>query len=226
VPDLSCNDADTFSRPVHVMIAYTLLSWTVVGSFRPVHVMMLIPCCPVLRVGDLAFSLKTVHDKHGDYVHHQRFQDGHRGISCFIVDRDTEGLQIGKKENKLGLRASSTCPLNLDNIKVPEKNVLGQIGHGYKYAIGMLNEGRIGMRCSDAGTGSGLLRPGRSYTRQRVQFGKRIFDFQAMQHQIAHVATQIEAARLLTYNAARLKEAGRSFSSRRPACQVLHSEVS
>uniref|UniRef100_A0AAZ3Q3H8 Acyl-CoA dehydrogenase/oxidase C-terminal domain-containing protein n=1 Tax=Oncorhynchus tshawytscha TaxID=74940 RepID=A0AAZ3Q3H8_ONCTS len=146
-------------------------------------------------------------------------RQGHRGISCFIVDRDTEGLQIGKKENKLGLRASSTCPLNLDNIKVPEKNVLGQIGHGYKYAIGMLNEGRIGMRCSDAGTGSGLLRPGRSYTRQRVQFGKRIFDFQAMQHQIAHVATQIEAARLLTYNAARLKEAGRSFSSRRPACQ-------
>ncbi|XP_046887874.1 short/branched chain specific acyl-CoA dehydrogenase, mitochondrial isoform X2 [Hypomesus transpacificus] len=136
---------------------------------------------------------------------------GYKGITCFIVDKDTEGLHIGKKENKLGLRASSTCPLNFDNLKVPEKNILGEIGHGYKYAIGMLNEGRIGIAAQMLGLAQGCFDQAVPYTRQRVQFGKRIFDFQGMQHQIAHVATQIEAARLLTYNAARLKEAERPF---------------
>ncbi|XP_052359032.1 short/branched chain specific acyl-CoA dehydrogenase, mitochondrial-like [Oncorhynchus keta] len=112
-------------------------------------------------------------------VHFLFCRQGHRGITCFIVDRDTEGLQIGKKENKLGLRASSTCPLNLDNIKVPEKNVLGQIGHiGYKYAIGMLNEGRIGIAAQMLGLAQGCFDQAVPYTRQRVQFGKRIFDFQ------------------------------------------------
>eukprot|EP00064_Thunnus_orientalis_P016234 superscaffoldBa00003168_g16298 len=144
---------------------------------------------------------------------------GYRGITCFIVDRDTEGLEICKKENKLGLRASSTCPLNFDNVKVPEQNILGHIGHGYKYAIGMLNEGRIGIAAQ------GCFDQTIPYTKQRVQFGKRIFDFQGMQHQIAHVATQIEAARLLTYNAARLKEAGRPFIKEACMAKYFAAEV-
>ncbi|XP_070980644.1 short/branched chain specific acyl-CoA dehydrogenase, mitochondrial isoform X3 [Oncorhynchus clarkii lewisi] len=203
-------------------------------------------CLSEAESGSDAFSLKTRADKHGDYyvINGSKMwisnaeqagvflvmanvdpSAGHRGITCFIVDRDTEGLQIGKKENKLGLRASSTCPLNLDNIKVPEKNVLGQIGHGYKYAIGMLNEGRIGIAAQMLGLAQGCFDQVVPYTRQRVQFGKRIFDFQAMQHQIAHVATQIEAARLLTYNAARLKEAGRPFIKEACMAKYFTSEV-
>nr|XP_046189581.1 short/branched chain specific acyl-CoA dehydrogenase, mitochondrial-like [Oncorhynchus gorbuscha] len=212
------------------------LSTDMVGSF----------CLSEAESGSDAFSLKTRADKHGDYyaINGSKMwisnaeqagvflvmanvdpSAGHRGITCFIVDRDTEGLQIGKKENKLGLRASSTCPLNLDNIKVPEKNVLGQIGHGYRYAIGMLNEGRIGIAAQMLGLAQGCFDQAVPYTRQRVQFGKRIFDFQAMQHQIAHVATQIEAARLLTYNAARLKEAGRPFIKEACMAKYFTSEV-
>ncbi|MCI4384629.1 hypothetical protein PGIGA_G00040890 [Pangasianodon gigas] len=104
---------------------------------------------------------------------------GYKGITCFILDRDTEGLHIGKKENKLGLRASSTCPLTFDNVKVSEKNVLGEVGQGYKYAIGMLNEGRIGIAAQMLGLAQGCFDHTVPYTRQRVQFGKRIFDFQA-----------------------------------------------
>ncbi|XP_061563727.1 short/branched chain specific acyl-CoA dehydrogenase, mitochondrial [Cololabis saira] len=198
------------------------LSTDMIGSF----------CLSEAESGSDAFALKTRAEKHKDYYvingskmwisnaeHAGVFlvmanvdpSAGYRGITCFIVDRNTEGLEICKKENKLGLRASSTCPLNLDNVKVPEKNILGEIGQGYKYAIGMLNEGRIGIAAQMVGLAQGCFDNTVPYTRQRVQFGKRIFDFQGMQHQIAHVATQIEAARLLTYNAARLKEAGRPF---------------
>ncbi|XP_040922365.1 short/branched chain specific acyl-CoA dehydrogenase, mitochondrial [Toxotes jaculatrix] len=212
------------------------LSTDMIGSF----------CLSEAESGSDAFSLKTSAEKHKDYyiingskmwisnaehagvflvmanVDHSA---GYRGITCFIVDRDTEGLEICKKENKLGLRASSTCPLNFDNVKVPEKNILGQIGHGYKYAIGMLNEGRIGIASQMLGLAQGCFDHTIPYTRQRVQFGKRIFDFQGMQHQIAHVATQIEAARLLTYNAARLKEAGRPFIKEACMAKYFTAEV-
>uniref|UniRef100_A0A7N6FG10 Short/branched chain specific acyl-CoA dehydrogenase, mitochondrial n=1 Tax=Anabas testudineus TaxID=64144 RepID=A0A7N6FG10_ANATE len=212
------------------------LSTDMIGSF----------CLSEAESGSDAFSLKTRAEKQKDYyvingskmwisnaehagvflvmanVDHSA---GYRGITCFIVDRDTEGLEICKKENKLGLRASSTCPVNFDNVKVPVKNILGQIGHGYKYAIGMLNEGRIGIAAQMLGLAQGCFDHTIPYTRQRVQFGKRIFDFQGMQHQIAHVATQIEAARLLTYNAARLREAGRPFIKEACMAKYHASEV-
>lgn len=212
------------------------LSTDMVGSF----------CLSEAESGSDAFALKTRADKHKDYyiINGSKMwisnaenagvflvmanvdpSAGYRGITCFIVDRDTEGLQIGKKENKLGLRASSTCPLNFDNVKVPEANILGERGHGYKYAIGMLNEGRIGIAAQMLGLAQGCFDQAVPYTRQRVQFGKRIFDFQGMQHQIAHVATQIEATRLLTYNAARLKEAGRPFIKEACMAKYFASEV-
>uniref|UniRef100_A0A674MRS9 Short/branched chain specific acyl-CoA dehydrogenase, mitochondrial n=1 Tax=Takifugu rubripes TaxID=31033 RepID=A0A674MRS9_TAKRU len=203
-------------------------------------------CLSEAEAGSDAFSLKTRAEKHKDYYvingskmwisnaeHAGVFlvmanvdpSAGYKGITCFIVDRDTEGLEICKKENKLGLRASSTCPLNFDNVMVPEKNILGQVGHGYKYAIGMLNEGRIGIAAQMLGLAQGCFDNTVPYTRQRIQFGKRIFDFQGMQHQIAHVATQIEAARLLTYNSARLKEAGRPFIKEACMAKYFAAEV-
>uniref|UniRef100_A0A3P9IY29 Short/branched chain specific acyl-CoA dehydrogenase, mitochondrial n=1 Tax=Oryzias latipes TaxID=8090 RepID=A0A3P9IY29_ORYLA len=212
------------------------LSTDMIGSF----------CLSEAESGSDAFALKTRAEKHKDFYvingskmwisnaeHAGVFlvmanvnpSAGYRGITCFIVDRETEGLEIGKKENKLGLRASSTCPVNFDNVKVPESNILGEIGHGYKYAIGMLNEGRIGIAAQMVGLAQGCFDHTVPYTRQRVQFGKRIFDFQGMQHQIAHVATQIEAARLLTYNAARLKEAGRPFIKEACMAKYFSAEV-
>ncbi|KAK0142127.1 Short/branched chain specific acyl-CoA dehydrogenase, mitochondrial [Merluccius polli] len=212
------------------------LATDMVGSF----------CLSEAESGSDAFALKTRAEKHKDYYiingskmwisnaeHAGVFlvmanvdpSAGYRGITCFMVDRDTEGLEIGKKENKLGLRASSTCPLNFDNVKVPEGNILGQVGHGYKYAIGMLNEGRIGIAAQMLGLAQGCFDHTIPYTRQRVQFGKRIFDFQGLQHQISHVATQLEAARLLTYNAARLKEAGRPFIKEACMAKYFTSEV-
>ncbi|XP_052468056.1 short/branched chain specific acyl-CoA dehydrogenase, mitochondrial [Carassius gibelio] len=203
-------------------------------------------CLSESESGSDAFSLKTKAEKHKDYYiingskmwisnaeHAGVFlvmanadpAAGYRGITCFIVDRHTEGLHIGRKENKLGLRASSTCPLTFDNMKVHEKNILGKVGHGYKYAIGMLNGGRIGIAAQMLGLAQGCFDHTVPYTRQRVQFGKRIFDFQGMQHQIAHVATQLEAARLLTYNAARLKEAGRSFIKEACMAKYFTAEV-
>ncbi|XP_046709101.1 short/branched chain specific acyl-CoA dehydrogenase, mitochondrial [Silurus meridionalis] len=203
-------------------------------------------CLSEAGSGSDAFSLKTRAEKCGDqYVingskmwisnaeHAGVFlvmanadlSAGYKGITCFIVDRDTEGLHIGKKENKLGLRASSTCALAFDNVKVSEKNVLGEVGQGYKYAIGMLNEGRIGIAAQMLGLAQGCFDHTVPYTKQRVQFGKRIFDFQAMQHQISHVATQLEAARLLTYNAARLREAGRPFIKEACMAKYFSSEV-
>lgn len=214
----------------------TRLATDMVGSF----------CLSEAESGSDAFALKTKAEKHGDYfvINGSKMwisnadnagvflvmanvdpSAGYRGITCFIVDRESEGLEICKKENKLGLRASSTCPLNFDNVKVPEKNILGKIGHGYKYAIGMLNEGRIGIAAQMLGLAQGCFDHTIPYTRQRVQFGKRIFDFQGMQHQIAHVATQIEAARLLTYNAARLKEAGRPFIKEACMAKYFSAEV-
>lgn len=150
---------------------------------------------------------------------------GYKGITTFLVDRDTEGLSIGKKEDKLGIRASSTCPVHLDNVKVPADNILGEFGLGYKYAIEMLNEGRIGIASQMLGLAEGCFNATVPYTLERKQFGKRIFDFQAMRHQIAHVATQIEACRSLVYNAARKKEAGQPFLKEAAMAKLYASEL-
>ncbi|NWI18260.1 ACDSB protein, partial [Crypturellus soui] len=203
-------------------------------------------CLSEAGSGSDAFSLKTRAEKKGDYYiingskmwisfaeHAGVFfvmanTDpglGYKGITCFIVDRNTEGLQVGKKENKLGIRATSTCTVTFENVKVPETNVLGQIGQGYKYAIGTLNSGRIGIAAQMLGLAQGCFDHTIPYTKERIQFGKSVFDFQGMQHQIAHVATQLEAARLLTYNAARLLEAGRPFRKEASMAKYYAAEV-
>jgi short/branched chain acyl-CoA dehydrogenase len=133
---------------------------------------------------------------------------GYKGITCFSVDRDTPGFTVGKEEDKLGIRASSTCPLFLDNVRVPKSAVLGQVGQGYKMAIECLNTGRIVMGAQGLGIAQGALDQTIPYLQERKQFNARLIDFQGMQHQIAEVATEIEAARLLVYNAARMQEAG------------------
>ncbi|XP_036427755.1 short/branched chain specific acyl-CoA dehydrogenase, mitochondrial-like isoform X2 [Colossoma macropomum] len=177
-----------------------------------------------LLINRLMSSLGTEEQKE-KYLPRFTTDLGYRGITCFIVDRDTEGLEVGKKENKLGLRASSTCEVNFDNVKVHGKNILGKIGHGYQYAISVLNEGRIGIAAQMLGLAQGCFDHAVPYTRQRMQFGKRIFDFQGLQYQIAHVATQLEAARLLTYNAARLKEVGRPFVKEASMAKYFAAEV-
>jgi short/branched chain acyl-CoA dehydrogenase len=138
-------------------------------------------------------------------------KDGYKGITCFAVDRENPGLSIGKKEDKIGIRASSTCPVDFNDVKVPADHIVGELGHGYKYAINLLNEGRIGIAAQMVGLATGCLENTVAYTMERRQFGKRIWDFQSMQHQIANVATQIEAARVLTYNAARRMQVGLPF---------------
>ncbi|XP_022424229.1 short/branched chain specific acyl-CoA dehydrogenase, mitochondrial isoform X2 [Delphinapterus leucas] len=173
-------------------------------------------CLSEAGAGSDSFALKTKADKKGNYyvingskmwisnakdaglfvvMANVDLTLGYKGITCFLVDRDTEGLHIGKPENKMGIRASSTCPLTFENVKVPEANILGQIGRGYKYAIGGLNESRIGIAA------------------------------QGLQHQVAHMATQLEAARLLTYNAARLLEAGRPFIKESSMAKYYASEI-
>src|SRR6185503_12462641 len=136
---------------------------------------------------------------------------GYRGITAFVVRRDAAGFTIGKKEDKLGIRASSTCELVLDSCRVARSDVLGEIGKGYKVAIETLNEGRIGIGAQMLGLAAGALDHTIAYTKERKQFGKTISDFQGVQFQIARAATEIEAARLLIYNAARLRDAGRPF---------------
>ena len=150
---------------------------------------------------------------------------GYRGITAFIVERDSPGFTVGKKEDKLGIRASSTCELLLENCRVPRTNVLGEIGKGYKVAIETLNEGRIGIGAQMIGLAQGALDHAIQYTRERRQFGKAIADFQAVQFQIARAATEIEAARLMVYNAARLRDAGEPFVKEAAMCKIFSSEV-
>lgn len=150
---------------------------------------------------------------------------GHKGITCFIIDRDTPGLVIGKKEDKLSIRASSTCMLHLDNVRIPASNILGEYGKGYKYAIEMLNEGRIGIGAQLAGNAAGCLGHTVPYLMERKQFGRKLWQFQAVQHQVATLGTQIEAARLLVYNAARRKEAGLPFTKQAAMAKLFASEV-
>lgn len=150
---------------------------------------------------------------------------GYRGITCFIVDRDTPGLSIGKKESKLGMCASGTCMVHFDNVRVPEKNILGEFGHGYKYAAGFLNEGRIGIGAQMVGLSQGCFDATIPYLLERKQFGQSVFSFQGMQHQIAQVATQIECARLLVYNAARLQETGADFIKQAAMAKYYAADV-
>lgn len=196
--------------------------------------------------GSDAFSLKTVAKKDGkDYVingtkmwisnsdvagvflvfANAKPEDGYRGITTFIVDRDTPGLIVNKPEDKLGIRASGTCMITFDNVRVPEENILGTFGHGYKYAAGFLNEGRIGIAAQMVGLAQGTFDATIPYLLERKQFGEAIYNFQSMQHQIATVATEIDAARLMTYNAARLQEQGVPFQKEAAMAKYFASEV-
>jgi alkylation response protein AidB-like acyl-CoA dehydrogenase len=150
---------------------------------------------------------------------------GHRGITAFVVDRDCVGLSLGRKEDKLGIRASSTCEIVLEECRVPRANVLGEPGHGYRVAIETLNEGRIGIGAQMIGLAQGALDHAIEYTKQRKQFGKAVAEFQAVQHQIARAATDIEAGRLMVYNAARLRDAGQPFVTEAAMCKLFASEV-
>ena len=150
---------------------------------------------------------------------------GHRGITCFLVERGFPGFQVGKKEDKLGIRASSTCELILDDCRVPAANVLGEVGQGYKIAIETLNEGRIAIGAQMAGLAQGALEHAIAYAKQRRQFGKPIADFQGVQFELAQMATEVEAARLLVYNAARLKDTGRPFVTEAAMAKYFASQV-
>ncbi len=150
---------------------------------------------------------------------------GYRGITAFLVERGFPGFTVGKKEDKLGIRASSTCELLFDDCRVPRANVLGEVGKGYKVAIETLNEGRIGIGAQMIGLAQGAIDHTIAYTKERKQFGKALVEFQAVKHQIARAATDLEAARLLVYNAARLRDAGHPFLTEAAMCKIFSSEV-
>jgi alkylation response protein AidB-like acyl-CoA dehydrogenase len=136
---------------------------------------------------------------------------GYKGITAFLVEKDFKGFSVGKKEEKLGIRASSTCELLFENCEVPKENILGEVGKGYKVAIETLNEGRIGIGAQMLGIAQGAYEAAKAYVQTREQFGKSISSFQGVQFQLAEMRTQIEAAKLLVYNAARLKDNGQDF---------------
>lgn len=151
---------------------------------------------------------------------------GYKGITAFIVDKDMKGFSIAKKEKKLGIRASSTCALNFDDVEVPKENLLGEEGQGYKYAIALLNEGRIGIAAQMTGLALGAWENAVKYVwNDRKQFGQLVGEFQGMQHQIAQSYTEITAARALVYNAARKKEAGQDFVRDAAMAKLYASQV-
>jgi butyryl-CoA dehydrogenase/short/branched chain acyl-CoA dehydrogenase len=150
---------------------------------------------------------------------------GHRGITCFLVEREFPGFAVGKKEDKLGIRASSTCELILENCRVPKANVMGKAGIGYKIAIETLNEGRIAIGAQMVGIARGALDHALAYAKQRKQFGKPIAEFQAVQCDLARMATDLEAARLLVYNAARLRDAGLPFTKEAAMAKYFASQI-
>ena len=150
---------------------------------------------------------------------------GYKGITGFIVERGMPGFSVGKKEIKLGIRASSTCEVILDNVRVPKHNVIGELGKGYKIAIETLNEGRIGIAAQMLGLADGALSGALHYSRQREQFGKALREFQGIQMQLADLATKVEAARLMVYNAARLKDAGQAFVKEAAMAKLYASEI-
>lgn len=199
--------------------------------------------------GSDAFALKTRAEKHssGDYwvINGSKLwitnageadlflimanadpSKGYKGITCFLAEsRDLPGLTVGRSEDKLGIRASSTCPLTFDNLKIPSKNIVGELGKGYKIAIEILNEGRIGIAAQMLGIAEGAFNAAVPYTFERKQFGQAVGDFQGLQHQYAQAAVEIEAARFLVYNAARRKQAGQSFVKEAAMAKLYASQV-
>jgi len=203
-------------------------------------------CLSEAGSGSDAFALKTTAEEDGDayvlngaklWITNAKEADiflvfanvnpdeGYRGITGFIVERGFEGFSISKKENKLGIRASSTCEVLLDNCRVPKENILGEVGKGYKVAIETLNEGRIGIGAQMIGIAQGALEATLDYVKERKQFGKAIADFQGVQFQLAKMATDIESARLLVYNSARKKEAGEPFLKEAAMAKYVAAEV-
>jgi alkylation response protein AidB-like acyl-CoA dehydrogenase len=150
---------------------------------------------------------------------------GYKGITAFLVERGTPGFTVGHKEDKLGIRASSTCELLFESCVVPRASVLGEVGKGYKIAIETLNEGRIGIGAQMLGLAQGALDHAVRYTQERKQFGKAVAEFQGVQFQLARAATEVEAARLLVYNAARLRDAQQPFLKEAAMCKLFASEV-
>ncbi|HWP06361.1 MAG TPA: acyl-CoA dehydrogenase [Polyangiaceae bacterium] len=196
--------------------------------------------------GSDAFALKTRAERNGDrwILNGQKLwitnagesslfvvfanadpSQGYKGITAFLVERGFPGFSVGKREHKLGIRASSTCELVLDNCEVPGENVLGELGRGYKIAILTLNEGRIGIGAQMLGLAEGALGHALAHVQQRKQFGKTLIEFQAVEFQLARIAMEIEAARLLVYNAARLKDAGADFVKEAAMAKLYASEV-
>jgi butyryl-CoA dehydrogenase/short/branched chain acyl-CoA dehydrogenase len=196
--------------------------------------------------GSDAFSLSTRATKHGDHYSitgrklwitnaaeaglylvfaNANPEAGYRGITCFLVERNFPGFQVGKKEDKLGIRASSTCELILDECRVPSENVLGEVGKGYKIAIETLNEGRIAIGAQMTGLAQGALDYAIAYSKQRQQFGKAIADFQGVQFELAQMATDVEAARLLVYNGARMRDAGLPFVTEAAMAKYFASQI-
>lgn len=196
--------------------------------------------------GSDAFAMKTAARKDGDHFiingskcwitnseqagafivfANADFAAGYKGITAFIVDRNSPGLSLGRPENKLGIRASSTCPLIFEDVRVPVGNIIGEYGKGYKIAIETLNEGRIGIGAQMLGLAQGAFDHAVRYTLERTQFKQKIYDFQGMQHQIADVATRIETARLLVYNAARLREANLPYVKQAAMAKYHAGEV-
>ena len=150
---------------------------------------------------------------------------GYKGITAFVIEKDSDGFSIGKKEDKLGIRASSTTELIFNKVRVPARNVLGEVGKGYRTAIETLNEGRIGIGAQMLGLAQGALDHTLRYTQEREQFGRSISSFQGVQFQLAEMATEIEAARLMVYNAARLKDAGQPFLTQAAMAKLFASEM-
>jgi butyryl-CoA dehydrogenase/short/branched chain acyl-CoA dehydrogenase len=196
--------------------------------------------------GSDAFALRTRAEKRGDHyvLHGQKLwitnskeaslflvfatvdpSAGYKGITAFLVEKDMPGFSLGKKEDKLGIRASSTCELIFDECKVPAENVLGEVGKGYKVAIETLNEGRIGIGAQMLGLAEGAWGHAARYAKERKQFGKAIAEFQGVQFQLAQMATEIEATRLMVYNAARMKVAGVDFIKEAAMTKYFASQV-
>jgi len=196
--------------------------------------------------GSDAFALQTKAEKKGDHWEltgrkfwitngaeaglfivfaNTDFSKGYKGITAFLVERDFEGFTVGKKELKLGIRASSTTELILEGCKVPEENVIGPVGQGYKISIETLNEGRIGIGAQMIGVATGALEAALRYVKERKQFGKAIGEFQGIQFQIAQAATELAAARLMVYNAARLKDSGQPFTQEAAMAKLFSSQV-
>ena len=150
---------------------------------------------------------------------------GYKGITAFVIDADTPGITVGKKERKLGLRASSTCPVIFEDCKVDAKYVLGEVGQGYKYAIEILNEGRIGIGAQQLGIAKGVFDATMPYLFERKQFGQRIGDFQMMQQQYSQLATEIHAVETMLYNACRMKEAGVPFVKEASMVKLYSSQI-